>query len=543
MNATNKQAGKRIGKFTVEKVLGRGAMGVVYLARDPQIQRLVAIKTIALPAGLEEEQVQEYRERFLREARAAGRLNHSAIVTIYECDGGEWGGPPFIAMEYIEGVPWNVKIRKEGPPEILRVIQLARDVASSLDYAHSQGIVHRDIKPANIIETPTGHAKLMDFGIAKVPTSELTREGQFLGTPAYMSPEQVMGKPVDGRSDLFSFGTVLYELLTKKKPFPGDEITTVTHKILREEPPRPARFNEDIPAEVEAIVLQLLEKDPDRRYQTAAQLMEDLDAFLGNAPPPHAMHQMAAHSTQVAAPEKPETPKQPVKTEKAGKKAPASRPAKKTKRSVPKGRKPLYIGIAAITALVVIAGALFAWSSYLGFLHRIEEESPLVGPYVRSLIPDKVRVPLPPKEVVEEALAPPRVRQQRIAYYVPPELTAKEPAETNTGPETPVQAAPKPCRLSYTFTTKVLKGEFWLRIDGQVMAHKVIQRSFTFKSETYQGTVEVPPGNHEVQFEVKTTIQDIHSQHKETVVLPEGGAKRLLVEMSKMNKDISFEWQ
>ena len=279
---------EQIGKYRVSRVLGRGSMGVVFLARDSLIDRDVAIKTVALPPGLDDDKIREFRERFLREARAAGRLSHPSIVTIYEADDGSNGGTPFIAMEFVEGLPWNLKIRQHTFPDPEQVLSLAREIASALEYAHKTGVVHRDIKPANIVQTPDGHVKLMDFGIAKVPTSELTREGQFLGTPAYMSPEQIMGRAVDGRSDLFSLGTVLYELLTCRKPFEGEDITTVTYAILKQDP-RPARsISPDIPEEVDRILFHLMAKDTAQRYASARQLAEDIDAYMAGANLPHA---------------------------------------------------------------------------------------------------------------------------------------------------------------------------------------------------------------------------------------------------------------
>ncbi|MGA9751167.1 MAG: serine/threonine-protein kinase, partial [Acidobacteriota bacterium] len=279
---------ERIGKYVIERVLGRGSMGLVYLARDPTIDRYVAIKTIALPDGLEEAKVREFRQRFLREARAAGKLNHPCIVTIYEADDGSLGGVPFIAMEYVEGIPWNLKVRQGRKADPETVLPLFRELASALNYAHRAGVIHRDLKPANIIQTQDGHLKLMDFGIAKVPTSELTREGQFLGTPAYMSPEQIMGRGVDGRSDLFSLGCVLYEMLTCRKPFAGEDIATVTFQILSESPPSVLSCCPELSPEVDQVVRYLMAKDPERRYASADLLVQDIDAYMAGSAPPHA---------------------------------------------------------------------------------------------------------------------------------------------------------------------------------------------------------------------------------------------------------------
>ncbi|MEJ2422200.1 MAG: serine/threonine-protein kinase [Acidobacteriota bacterium] len=275
MSADSTVPGK-IGKYVVTGVLGGGSMGVVYVGRDPTINRLVALKTIYVPKGLDGDKVVEFQERFLREAQAAGQLSSPAVVTIYEADDGTWGGPPFIAMEYIEGVTWKEMIKRGERMAPDRLVPQVRELAAALSQAHRAGIVHRDIKPANIITTARGGVKLMDFGVARVPTSDLTQEGQFIGTPAYMAPEQIEGKPVDGRADIFSLGCVLYEMLSGAKPFPGDEVTVVTHRILNEEPPLLEKRIQGIPKHLALIVRTMLAKDPRVRYQNADELLSDL---------------------------------------------------------------------------------------------------------------------------------------------------------------------------------------------------------------------------------------------------------------------------
>ena len=208
-------------------------MGIVYLGRDPVIGRLVALKTI-LAIGEDEAEQREFGERFLREAQAAGILSHPNIVTIHDVGEDPSSRTAFIAMEYVEGQNLKQLIQEKALFSWERVAEIIGQVAEALDYAHRRGIVHRDVKPANIIITPEGGVKITDFGIAKIEQSNLTTEGQFLGTPNYMSPEQVTGDAVDGRSDLFSLGVVLYELLTRKKPFTADNLTSISFKIVHE---------------------------------------------------------------------------------------------------------------------------------------------------------------------------------------------------------------------------------------------------------------------------------------------------------------------
>ena len=268
---------KRIGRYELEKTLGRGAMGVVYLARDPLIDRLVALKTLRV--DLDADHAEEFRERFVREARAAGRLNNPGIVTVHDVGEDPETGLMYIAMEHVEGRDLK-QILSTGhifrPSEAARI---AADVAIALDYAHSLGVVHRDVKPANIILTADGTAKITDFGIARLETSNLTVDGQFIGTPNFMSPEQITGKGVDGRSDLFSLGVVLFTLLTGQRPFGGETMHEVTLKIVQEPTPTPSTFSAEIPAAFNPIVLKCLEKNPEKRFQTGQELAKVLGAL------------------------------------------------------------------------------------------------------------------------------------------------------------------------------------------------------------------------------------------------------------------------
>ena len=268
---------ERVGRYLIEETLGRGAMGVVYLARDPLIDRRVALKTLRL--DLDAEHAEEFRERFVREARAAGRLNHPGIVTIHDVGEDPESGLMYIAMEHVEGRDLKQLLaagHRFRPSEAARI---AADVANALDYAHSLGVVHRDIKPANIMLTGNGTAKITDFGIARLETSNLTVDGQFIGTPNFMSPEQVTGKEVDGRSDLFSLGVVLFNLLTDQRPWGGGTMHEVTLRIVQEPCPIPSTVDGKIPPAFNPVVLKCLEKNPERRFQSGAELARVLAAL------------------------------------------------------------------------------------------------------------------------------------------------------------------------------------------------------------------------------------------------------------------------
>ncbi len=269
-------AGSKIGRFRVESVLGQGAMGVVYLARDPEIERAVAIKTVR-PEAAVGASAAEVEGRFLKEAKLAGRLQHPNIVTVF--DVGRDGEVCFIAMEYVEGSPLTRYLGRADELPLTAKVAIVRQVAEALGHAHQRGVVHRDIKPGNILITRDGRAKVTDFGIGKfteATSAELTRTGQMIGSPAYMSPEQVRGEKLDGRSDLFSLGVVLYELLTGVRPFPGESITTLVYQILHTEPRDPLELKADLPIATREVMARLLAKDPQKRPADAGAFIREL---------------------------------------------------------------------------------------------------------------------------------------------------------------------------------------------------------------------------------------------------------------------------
>lgn len=266
----------KLGKYEIRRELGSGAMGVVYEGWDPGIARRVAIKTVKRDQ-LDRAEAGEILARFQREAQAAGRLSHPNIVGIYEY--GEDDGTAFIAMEFIEGRELKDYFdanERFALPEIGRIMA---QLLAALGHAHQNGITHRDIKPANIILLKDGTVKVADFGIARIESSNLTQAGAVLGTPAYMSPEQFMGQTVDGRSDLFSAGVILYQFLTGDKPFTGT-LTTIMHKVLKEDPPAPSELNVQVPRPFDALIRQALSKRPEERFQTAPAFATAIDTAL-----------------------------------------------------------------------------------------------------------------------------------------------------------------------------------------------------------------------------------------------------------------------
>jgi serine/threonine protein kinase len=358
---------EKIGRYQIVAELGKGAMGVVYKATDPNIGRTVALKTMRLDVhGVEPE---ELLRRFKNEARAAGVLNHPGIVTIY--DAGEHDGMFYIAMEYIEGHTLQDLLKREKVLPVEKITGIIRQVCTGLDFAHARGIIHRDIKPANIMIQNDGTAKIMDFGIAKFGGTGMTSTGQVVGTPNYMSPEAVKGRTVDGRSDLFSVGVMLYEMLTGARPFSGETVTTIIYKIVNENPAAPRDLDSAVHPGLSTVVMKALAKAPEQRYRTGADFARDLQnyASLGTetmvsaavpkppAPPPppatkSAPAPGAGSSATAAAIPAPVTPSLDSTV------AMNPRPAASARAPAPR-KSGLLIGIAAGVVVVVIAIGAF----------------------------------------------------------------------------------------------------------------------------------------------------------------------------------------
>ena len=292
---------ENIGRYRIIGELGRGAMGIVYKAQDPAIGRLIAIKSIRLGDLTDETERERLRDRLFREAQSAGVLSHPGIVTIYDI--AEEGGLAYIFMELVNGPPLDKMMKAGQTPDKETLLSILRQVAAALDYAHKKGIVHRDIKPANIMVHEDGTAKVTDFGVAKIVSQQMTQAGTIMGTPSYMSPEQVQGVAISGQADQFSLAVIAYEMLTGEKPFTAEYLPTLLFKIVREEPVSPQRLNATLSPDVEVVMRRALAKTAANRYETCVDFVNALAAALnasGNWVP---LPRGASHNMPTAGPE------------------------------------------------------------------------------------------------------------------------------------------------------------------------------------------------------------------------------------------------
>ncbi len=280
------EARRQFGEYEVESVLGKGAMGMVYLARDRRIGRRVALKTVQVQQQFEDEsEATEFYQRLQREAEVCGAMQHPNIVTLYE-PGYENNVISFLATEWVDGESLRDRLKRSKPLPLEDGLRIGEDILRGLSYAHAKGVIHRDIKPANILLSADGQAKIADFGIARPVDSTLTAVGSMLGTPNYMSPEQVKCSAVTAKSDLFSVGVVIYEMLTGVKPFSATDVSGILRNVVERVPPLASAVNADVPEPTARFVARLFEKSPDERFPTAAEALAELQRLRQNAPPP-----------------------------------------------------------------------------------------------------------------------------------------------------------------------------------------------------------------------------------------------------------------
>jgi len=341
---------ERLGRYELLEEIGRGAMGVVYLAQDPLIGRQVALKVFRVGFSASDDELRNLYARFIREAQSAGILSHPNIVTVHDVAQSDGDTPAFIAMEYVEGRTLKEILDSPESMSHRRTADLVVQIAAALEYAHSMGVVHRDIKPGNILITPEDKVKITDFGIALVNAPNITNHGQLLGTPNYMAPEAIEDDNVDHRADLFSLGVVLYELLTRHKPFAGRNTTAVTHRIVYEPFTPVTEYVRDLPPHLVATIDRALEKKPERRFQSAAEMAAALVQDRGVETFPHETLEI----DQAAAPISP-VDTQSVEIHLPRRRTgPIGRLAALLNRATPVGNVPLWLLVGGIVAGVGI---------------------------------------------------------------------------------------------------------------------------------------------------------------------------------------------
>jgi len=449
-------------------------MGTVYLAFDPRVRRRVALKTFIVPAGLSADERRSRQVRFLREAQAAGALSHPGIVTIFEVDEDPLCDLPYIAMEYVPGRTLQQLIADEGPLPAERVREMAVTLAGALSVAHLSDIVHRDVKPANVlVREPDGAVKIADFGVARVATSELTHGGDPVGSPAYMSPEQLRGEPVDGRSDLFSLACVLYLALTGERPFAGDDVPSVTYSIVHEQPVPVTRRVAGLPGALDRFFERALAKSPSDRYPNAAAFGAAFQEAVDEAP--------AATTERTAT--------RPT----VGAGAPGPGPPA----GVPWTRRPLVWGIAAAAAVVLIA----AWS-----LSRTPW-----GADERPLAEEVAATPDAPSIDEDRGLA----NKARSVFGVTGEayLDLEATSSVKDGTLTVLVGGSEVYSRELSTEDRNVK-RFFKKVAGNVQ-------------ESFDARIAVPSGNHEVVARVETARRSAPYEESVTVDLEPGESRKL----------------
>lgn len=459
---------EKIGRYQVLEEVGRGAMGVVYRAQDPAIGRQIAVKSIRLNEMTDPAERDRLRDRLFREAQSAGILSHPGIVTIYDI--AEENGLAYIFMEFVNGPSLEKLLGSEQPPSKDTLLSIFRQTAAALDYAHKKGIVHRDIKPANIMIHEDGSAKVTDFGVAKIVSQQMTQAGTMMGTPSYMSPEQIAGAGIDGRSDQWALAVIVYEVLTGEKPFAADYLPTLLFKIVKEEPPAPQRLNPTLASEVEPVLLQALAKRAEDRYPTCVQFVDALSTALSHdkdwiaLPRGGSSHLATVSTSDKMGPISPDAPTVPFPQPQAPPVAPppVSPSVSQVARPEPEPPAPpartlpprieeqeshtVRNALLAAAALVLAAGGYIGWQKFSAPAQPVAVENPETKPL-------ETAKPEPPKPVK------PRPQQAKVEPAKP------EPADPEK-PDTAKPADPVKPGAPVEFSIDTVPGGATATVDG-----------------------------------------------------------------------------
>lgn len=515
---------QRIGRYEVLEEIGRGAMGAVYKARDPQIGRIVAIKII-LTAGRHPEELAQYKLRFHREAQTAGQLSHPGIVTIHDIAEDD-DGQPYLVMEFVDGISLHRMLRPAHSghlPERLpldQALDIGAQVAEALDFAHKRGVIHRDVKPGNILITADGRAKIADFGIAKFADAESTRSSTVIGTPAYMAPELLRGGTVDARSDIFSAGAMLYWILTGQKPFPGDDLTSVSFKVVYTDPPRPTEVVPELPPDLDTVISRCLAKNPAERYPTAKDLAADLQLVRAGTPvvttaAPRTVAADEPTVTTMVDPGRPTPPGVAIVTQGAGAAAALRR----------KLRIALPVAGAAAVALVALT---YFWPQ------GRRASAPLTAP--ANVTRGKAK----------SATGGARPAQNAAAATSQP--AASIPDAAGSAPSSaPLFASTSTLEVECNFSFR--KATLQVFLDGQKIIDSPLEARYRPLRFSRGGKFEtggpVPPGKHQVRVRVTSRDEDENEPFDQQATIDgdftAGAARRLLVEFPR--RRLTLRWK
>ena len=497
---------KRLGRYEIQEEIGRGMMGVVYRAFDPALGRTVALKTVQLAWAISDEDRQNFEKRFMAEARVSAGLSHPGIIVVHDIGQDPEAKTVFIAMEFLQGRTL-ADLSGSGPMTWREALRIAGRVAEALHHAHAAGVVHRDIKPANIMVLSSGDPKIMDFGIAKVPASQLTTVGEFFGTPSYMSPEQAAGTPVDHRSDLFALGSVLYLLLTGCRAFDAASVPAILARVTSQDPPPPSRVVRGLPGDVDYLVSRALAKDPKDRFPDGNSFAADLnDVREGRAPrhragwtqPPRAEGTLGTSETT------PE-PETADLWRRGG--TPASRAAGTT-RSSPRRRRAILAAGAAVAAALVTA-----------LLHA-RVGTPVAPPSTDAIRPAEAAEPTP------EASS-----SLSLPFRIPLFSTAEPPA-----------------RLEVSLVHSLKSGTLRVWVDETLTLEKPLESAVSRKLLVIKSrkgrlkeTIDVSPGEHSVR--VRIDGDGFDESRRVRGRFKSGETERLVLDVGGiLTRDLVVEW-
>jgi serine/threonine protein kinase len=474
-------------------------MARVYLAVDPNIDRKVALKVLDPRNPTSQEMVDAIEKRFLIEATAAARLDHPSAVAIYDADVDAETGDSYIAMEWVDGTSLRERLSAEGPLPLTEAVDIARQVAGALDAAHRQGLIHRDVKPANILINRQGRAKLSDFGIAKLDDLELTTTGQVLGTPLFMSPEQIRDEDLDGRSDLFSLGVVLYQCLTGEPPFAGETLPSVTHKVMTADP-RPVRdLSPNVPEELADIVDRLLAKDREERFSNAAELEAALAVAVG-AEPLREMDDLSRTTTLGLSHTLPAPP--------PGQAATPHPPSRRLSQVLPTIAAVLMLAILVLLVGLRLQSRRPALPPEIQAIASADTSSPSESPSGRSLGADIVSA---------EAVAPPPD---------PASSSAQAPGEST-------QARTANAHLQILHTNRLKRGWLTVWIDGERVASRPLAApkglAKRVSGEDVRLIIPVRPGERRLEVRISGSEGKVDATRHTEAYFASGQTKRLRV--------------